>query len=171
MISELLFNKKYENLFNLKNSKEYYYIEEQKIKNNDNKVIIKAKNFICSFLYNYYSLEDIQLNVKKEDELNSLNILKKLKNYAKSSNFIKHENIPHEWYIDSIIEYFKKLPKKYIENDYSLLYDELQDEIKNSMKIYNFEEISLLANKTKFLKNSHIFYKEAKKILIDIFYV
>ena len=168
LISELLFNKKYENLFNLKNSKEYYYIEEQKIKNNDNKVIIKAKNFICSFLYNYYSLEDIQLNVKKEDELNSLNILKKLKNYAKSSNFIKHENIPHEWYIDSIIEYFKKLPKKYIENDYSLLYDELQDEIKNSMKIYNFEEISLLANKTKFLKNSHIFYKEAKKILIDI---
>ena len=60
------------------------------------------------------------------------------------------------------------MPPKYSENDYSLLYDELEQEIKDSIKIYNFEEISLLANKIKFLKNSHIYYDEAKKVLIDI---
>ena len=168
LISELLFNDKCANLFNLKNSKEYYYIEEHNLKNIENKVIIKEKNFICSFLYNYYSLGDIELNLKKEDEFNSLNILKKLKNYRKSYNLLRHENIPHEWYIDSIIEYYKKLPEKYIENDYCLLYEELENEIKNSIKLYNFEEISLLADKSKFLQNSHIFYEEAKKILIDI---
>ena len=168
LISDLLFNKKCENIFNIKNEKEYYNIEVKKHKNVNDKSIIKAKNFICAFLYNYYSLEDIQLSLKKEDELNSLSILKKLKSYTKSTYLIKNEKIPYEWYIDSVIEYLKKLPEEYIENDYHLLYDELENEIKNSIKIYNFEEISLLANKTKFLKNSHIYYEEAKKILVDI---
>ena len=134
----------------------------------NDKAIIKATNFICSFLYNYYSLEDIHLSFKNEKESNSINILKKLKNYTKSSDLLRNEKIPYEWYIDSIIEYLKKLPPKYSENDYNLLYDELEQEIKDSIKIYNFEEISLLANKIKFLKNSHIYYDEAKKVLIDI---
>ena len=168
LISDLLFNKSCENLFNLKNTKEYYNIEEKKIKDVNDKSIIKAKNFICAFLYNYYSIEDVHLSLKEEDKLNSLVILRKLKNYTNTTDLLKNEKIPYDWYIDSIIEYLKKLPEKYIENDFSLLYDELENEIKNSIKIYNFEEISLLANKTKFLKNSHIFYEEAKKILIDI---
>ena len=168
LISDLLFNKNCENLFNLKNTKEYYNIEEKKNRDINDKTIIKAKNFICAFLYNYYSIEDAHLSLKKEDKFNSLVILRKLKNHTETTDLLKNEKIPYDWYIDSIIEYFKKLPEKYIENDYSLLYDELENEIKNSIKIYNFEEISLLANKTKFLKNSHSFYEESKKILIDI---
>ena len=119
-------------------------------------------------MYNYYSFEDIHLSLKKEEKNNSFNILKKLKSYTKSSELLSNEKIPFEWYIDSIIEYFKKLPEKYVQNDYSLLYEELENEIKNSIKIYNFEEISILANKLKFLKNSHIFYDESKNILVDI---
>ena len=167
LISDLLFNKKCEFLFNKKITKEYFNIDEKKSKDINEKIIIKAKNFLCDFLYNFYSIEDIQLSLKNE-EINSLNILKKLKIYAESSNLIRKEKIPLEWYIDSVIEYFKKLPKEYVENDYNILYNELELEIKNSIKIYNFEEISLLANKLKFLKNSHIFYEDAKKILIDI---
>ena len=168
LISDILFNKKYENLFNIKTSKEYFNIEEKKCKDVELKATIKAKNFLCDFLYNFYSLEDIQLSLKNEDEFNSFNIFKKLKSYTESSDLLRKEKIPFEWYIDSIIEYFKKLQQKYIENDYSLIYDELENEIKDSIKIYDFEEISLLANKTKFLKNSHIYYEESKKILIDI---
>ena len=168
LIMELLFNKKCEKLFNIESDKEYYNIKEQKNKNIKEKSIIKAKNFICAFLYNYYSLEDIHLTFKNENESNSFNILKKLKNYTKTSDQLRKENIPFEWYIDSIIEYLKKLPEQYVENDFYLLYDELENEIKNSIKIYNFEEISLLANKIKLLKNNHIFYEEAKNILIDI---
>ena len=168
LIMELLFNKKCEKLFNIESDKEYYNIKEQKNKNIKEKSIIKAKNFICSFLYNYYSLEDIHLTFKNENESNSFNILKKLKNYTKTSDQLRKENIPFEWYIDSIIEYLKKLPEQYVENDFYLLFDELENEIKNSIKIYNFEEISLLANKIKLLKNNNIFYEEAKNILIDI---
>ena len=73
------------------------------------KIIIKAKNFICGFLYNYYSLEEIHLGNKNGDKLNTLNILKKLKNYTISSDLLRKEKIPYEWYIDSIIEYMKKL--------------------------------------------------------------
>ena len=167
LISDLLFNKKCE-IFNIKKDKEYYNIIDIKNKDINEKTIIKAKNFICAFLYNYYSFEDIHLSLKKEEKNNSFNILKKLKSYTKSSELLSNEKIPFEWYIDSIIEYFKKLPEKYVQNDYSLLYEELENEIKNSIKIYNFEEISILANKLKFLKNSHIFYDESKNILVDI---
>ena len=167
LMSDLIFNKKCE-IFNIKKDKEYYNIKDLKNKNTNDKIVIKAKNSICAFLYNYYSFEDINLNLKKEENKNSFYIFKKLKNYTKSSDLLSNEKIPFEWYIDSIIEYFKKLPEKYVENDYSLLYEELENEIKNSIKLYNFEEISILANKIKFLKHSHIFYEESKKILIDI---
>ena len=165
LISELLFKN---NLFNIKSEKEYFNIKEAKNLDKKDKIIIKAKNFICGFLYNYYSLEEIHLGNKNGDKLNTLNILKKLKNYTISSDLLRKEKIPYEWYIDSIIEYMKKLPEKYTQNDYCLLYEELENDIKNSIKIYNFEEISLLANKIKILKNNHLYYEDAKKILIDI---
>ena len=165
LISDLFFNN---NLFNLKSEKEYFNIKEEKNLDKNDKIIIKAKNFICGFLFNYYSLEDIHLSNKNGDKFNTLNILKKLKNYTIISDTLRKEKIPYEWYIDSIIEYLKKLPEKYIQNDYLLLYEELEKDIKNSIKIYNFEEISLLANKIKLLRNIHLYYEDAKKILIDI---
>ena len=165
LISDLLFNKK---IFNLKNEKEYFNIKEEKNQDKNDKIIIKAKNFICGFLYNYYSLEDIHLSNKSGDKFNTFNILKKLKNYTITSDLYRKEKIPYEWYIDSIIEYLKKLPEKYTQNDFYLLYQELENDIKNSIKIYDFEEISLLANKIKLLNNNHLYYEDAKKILIDI---
>ena len=86
LISDLLFNKK---IFNLKNEKEYFNIKEEKNQDKNDKIIIKAKNFICGFLYNYYSLEDIHLSNKSGDKFNTFNILKKLKNYTITSDLYR----------------------------------------------------------------------------------
>ena len=37
--------------------------------------------------------------------------MKKLKKFMKISNFVIDDTIPSEWYVDSLLEYFKKIPK------------------------------------------------------------
>ena len=49
LISELLFNKKCENLFNINSTKEYYNLKEEKNQEINDKAIIKAKNLYAHF--------------------------------------------------------------------------------------------------------------------------
>ena len=168
LISDLLINNKYSNLFKMNNKKGYFNIkEEQNIESKENN-IIKAKNFICDLLYNFHSLEIMDLNEDSNNKLNMINILKEIKKYLKTNDLLKDEKIPIQWYINSIIEYLKKLPQNLIENDYSELLNQLENDINNSIKLLNFQKISLFANKIKLVKKSHLFYDKAKKIIIDI---
>ena len=168
LISELVFNKKYSNLFNIKDKKEYFNLKEIKEPKPEENNIIKAKNFICDLLYNFQSLNSINLDIDNKNKLNTLNILKELKKYLKSSDLLKDEKIPTQWYINSIIEYLKKIPQNLIENDFSELFSQLEEDINKSIKLLNFEKISLFVEKIKLAKKSHIFYNKAKTIMIDI---
>ena len=168
LISELVFNKKYSNLFNIKDKKEYFNLKELKEPKPDENNIIKAKNFICDLLYNFQSLNSINLDIDNKNKLNTLKILKELKKYLKSSDLLKDEKIPTQWYINSIIEYLKKISQNLIENDYSELFNQLEEDINKSIKLLNFEKISLFVEKIKLAKKSHIFYNKAKTIMIDI---
>ena len=168
LISELLFNKKYSNLFKIKNKKGYFNIKELENPEDNENNIIKAKNFICDLLYNFQSLEIMDLTEDLKNKLNIINILKEIKKYLKTYDLLSDEKIPIQWYINSIIEYLKKLGPNLIENDYTDLLDQLENDINNSIKLLNFQKISLLANKIKLIKKSHLFYDKAKKIIIDI---
>ena len=168
LISQLLINKKYSNLLNMKKNKEYFYIKE--IKNSDINLnnTIKAKNFICALLYNFHSLDKINLDNINKIKLNTLNTIKELKKYVKTSDLLNDEKIPSNWYINSIIEYLKKLPENLVENDYNELFNQLENDINSSIKSLNFEDISLFIDKIKLVKRSSLFYEKAKKIMIDI---
>ena len=168
LISEILFNNKYSNLFNIKDKKGYFNLKELKNAESNENNIIKVKNFICDLLYNFQSFNSINLDIDSKSKLNTLNILKELKKYLKSSDLLKDEKIPTQWYINSIIEYLKKLPQTLIENDYSELFKQLEEDINNSIKLFDFEKVSLFVEKIKLAKKSHIFYNKAKKIMIDI---
>ena len=91
-----------------------------------------------------------------------------MKKYLNPSGLLKDDKIPSVWYINSIIEYLKKLPENLNENDYSEFYNELQKDIINSIKKCNFEDISLFVDKTKIAKKTSLFYENIKKIMIDI---
>ena len=168
--SDIIFNNKYSDLFEIKERKEYFQIKKLKNPNNEEieNNIIKLKNFIFALLYNFQSLDKIDFYIDNGNEPNTLNILQKMKTYVKPSDLLNDEKIPSKWYIDSIIQYLKKIPQNLIEDDYSELFNQLEEDINNAIKLHNVEEISLLIDKTKLVQKYNIYYDKAKKIMRDI---
>ena len=172
-ISELLFNDKYKQLFSLEKKIPYHHIKEIKetkeitnkeLINKNN--IIKAKNFISSILYNYRILVKSDFNIGTIN--NTFNILKELKLFMKTSNFLIDGNIPSDWHVSALIECLQKLPDEYKENDYEKLYNELTDELKISIKEYNFEYMSIFIDKMKYANRNRIYFNKTKEIYMDI---
>ena len=169
-VSTLLFNDKYEKIFALEQKNPYYHIKEIKdlknkelIKQNN---IIKAKNFISSILYNYRMLVKTDFI---EGTTNGTNdILKELKFFMKTSNFLIDGNIPSEWYVSSLLECLKKLPNEYKENDYEKLFNELKVELIESINLYNFQNMSIFIDKMKYAKRNKIYFDKMKEIYTDI---
>ena len=174
LISDLIYNEKYQNLLSLDhNAHSYFKLKEKKVNldEKDNKEIIenniiKTKNVISTLLYNYRGL--IETDFQEGQINNTLKIFKKLRLFMKSTDFVVDDRIPSEWYIDLLFEYLKKLPPEYKENDFSKLYEELKEDIEKSIKQYNFEELSIMIDKKKFGKKIKAYYNNIKDILQDI---
>ena len=87
---------------------------------------------------------------------NLINILKELKIFMKSSNFVIDGSIPSEWY-NSLIEFLYKIPKEYTENFHSLLFDSIEKEVNESINTLDFEILSICLNKIKFIRKNIIY--------------
>ena len=174
LISDLLYNEKYQNLLSLDNVHTYFKLKEKKINLTDDKDnkeiiennIIKTKNVISTLLYNYRGL--VETDFQESQMNNTLEIFKKLRLFMKSTDFVVDDRIPSDWYIELLFEYLKKLPHEYKENDYDKLYKELKNDIEKSIKQYNFEELSIIIDKKKFGKKIKAYYNNIKDILQDI---
>ena len=174
LLSDLLYNEKYQNLLSLDNVHTYFKLKEKKINLTDDKDnkeiiennIIKTKNVISTLLYNYRGL--VETDFQESQMNNTLEIFKKLRLFMKSTDFVVDDRIPSEWYIELLFEYLKKLPHEYKENDYDKLYKELKNDIEKSIKQYNFEELSIIIDKKKFGKKIKAYYNNIKDILQDI---
>ena len=171
-ISQLLFNEKSKQIFSLEQKKFYYHIKEIKEKDRKTKElitknnIIKCKNFLSSILYNYRILDKSDFN--KGTTNNTINILNELIHFMKSSNYLIDGTIPSEWYVVSLLEYLKKIPDDYKENDYEKLFAELTEELNESIKTCNFEYMSLFLDEMKFGNRNKLFFEKVKGIYIDI---
>ena len=166
LITSLIANDKYKELFNFQLDKNLCYTLKELKKTNDTKDIInnnviKVKNFIISLLYNYRRL--IITDFDEGTMTNTLSILKILKTYIKSSNFVVDGSIPSEWYIDSLIDYLDKIPEEFRTNDFKLLYDEIENELNIAIKKLDFEVLSICLNKLKYTKRGKNYYEEAIK--------
>ena len=168
--TELLCNEKYSKLFSITQKTPHFSIkelkktsnEEEEMKNN----IIKVKNFFSALLCNYMDL------VKKDFNENSISnikdILKELKIFLKSSNFVVDGKIPTEWYATSLIEYLDKIPKELTNNNCEKLFREIQEDLNKSLKELDFEALSVCLSFMKFSQRGITYYEKAKEILIDI---
>ena len=168
--SELLCNEKYLKLFSIEQKTPYFSIkelkkesnEEEKIKNN----IIKVKNFLSALLYNYIDLAKKDFN---EDSISNIkDILKQLKIFLKSSNFVVDGKIPMEWYANTLIEYLDKIPKELTNNNCELLFNEIKNDLNKSLKELDFEALSVCLGYMKFSQKGFLYYEKAKESLIDI---
>ena len=171
LLNDTIYNEKYQNLINNEDSNTYFKLQEKKIKDNnaqeiEENLIIKTKNLISSSLSNYRILEEINFGL--ENIGNTFDILKKLKHFMKSTNYVVDEGIPSEWYIGLLLENLKKLPEKYKENDYEKLYVELEQDIKNAIEFHDFELLSVIVAKMRFSKRRKDFYIHLTDVLIDI---
>ena len=170
LISDLLTSKNYTKLFNIKQEKASFTLpelpstetEEDNKKNN----VIKVKNFICTLLNNYRML--IKTDFIEDTTYNMVSILKQLKKFMKISNFVIDGSIPSEWYVDSLLEYLKKIPSEFINNDYDLLLRQIESNVNSSIKDIDFEALSVVLGNVKYCKRGISYYEKMKTLLIDI---
>ena len=170
LISSLIYNEKYEKLFNIEQETESFSIKEKKNAKDEESItqnnIIKVKNFFCSLLYNYNKLVKTDFEEGKTE--NTEKILTELKTLMGSPNFVADGSIPSEWYVTSLLEYLKKIPEGLTKNDCEELYKEIDKDLNNSIKDLDFEALSVIIGKLKFAKMGKIYYEKNKKLLIDI---
>ena len=171
LLTSLLASDSYNKLFEISQPTKSFSIKEIKddLNNDENIVknnIIKVKNFICYLLYNYDKLVEKNFNPDKIE--NTEKILDELNTLMKSSYFLIDGTIPFDWYINSIYEYLKKIPENLTKYDCEELYNEIEQEINNSLKQLDFIKLSYILEKLEFAERGKIFYKENQKLLMEI---
>ena len=126
---------------------------------------MKDKNYLCSSLGDYRLLNKSDFNLDSTSDTRKL--LNEIKSYMSLPNFILSNNtIPSTWYINSILDYLNKIPDDYQENDYKKLFDELSQNLNDSINKLNFEILILLRNKLKFIGKIYNYYENVT-VLMD----
>ena len=172
LLSDFINKEKYEKFLNLKREKIYLTLKEfTKIENeeqNSNNNIIKIKNFFFALLYHYPIL--IKNNFSEDRITNLTSLLRELKNnlYFNSSIYTAKQHIPFKWYIDSLIQYLPRISYNLKENDYEVLLKEIEEELKNSMKEYNYSELTELFEYINEIKKEKYYYEQTKNAILDI---
>ena len=167
LIASIKYNDKYKKLFSIVQKTSCFTIKELKnisdekslTKNN----IIRVKNLFCSLLYNYDYLLKTDFNEGKFN--NTEEILVEL---LKSSSSVFDGSIPSEWYVNSLLEYLKKIPEDLTKNDCEKLYNEIENDVNESIKELDLAALSALMEKLKFAKRGKLFFEESKQLLKDI---
>ena len=173
IIQDLIINPKYN--FDIQKQKEYYYINElSKIETEDDKKlnnIIKTKNYINYILF--YSPKLSSFNFSNNG--NIFTIFSELKNFLKLSE----KKIYFQYYTDSLLLCLKKLDENYSKNDFDLLLNELNKEIKKSIDLLDFnlmsdyyEKINNSEKRIKLIENNIIILNdiEINKKVMNIIY-
>ena len=164
---------KYKTLFLINNKIANFYIDIQNIEKKNNtleekqKNLIKVKNYLCNTLGNYRLLNKSDFSI--EAISNTIQILNEIKVYMTLPNFIVNNNtIPSIWYINSILDYLKKIPQEYIDNDFQKLFSELTKDLNESINILDFEKLILFRNKIKFIYKMNNYYENIKNLMNTI---
>ena len=170
LVSDILVNEKYKNIFYLEQKDQNFINEELKNIQDESKIlennILRVKNCICSVLYNYQLL--IKKNFNEGTTFNTKSIFNEIKKLIKTNNCVMDEPFPIKWNLNCLIEYLEKIPQKYRDNDYELLYNEIENDIKESVKLLNFDIISIIHENLNYAKRLNNNYEKKKKSLLEI---
>ena len=169
LVTFLFFNNKYEKLSKIKpkihfSIEEIYFSDDKEsiMKNN----IIRAKNYFFNLLYNCPRLTKTYFNEGTTE--NTEKILTELNMLMKSPNFVMDDSIRYEWDIKSLLEYLKKLPDYLTNNDYEVLYKEMENDINNSIKGLDFYSLGFIIDKLRLASKSKIYYRQSLEHLEDL---
>ena len=159
-------------LFKLDNKIANFYIDlkekEKKTKlNEEEKNIIKVKNYLSNSIGNYRLLNIADFH--KEATSDTIKMLNEIKAYMALPNFILNNNtIPSTWYINSLLDYLKKIPEDYKKNEYEKLYNELTKDLNDSINILDFQKLIIFRNKLKFIDKINNYYENVYMLINKI---
>ena len=168
LYNDIIIDPKYSQLFSINNNVANFYINLNNPKlSEEEKNIIKVKNYLCNSLGNYRLLNKSDFSIGITSD--TVKMLNEIKVYMSLPNFLLSNNtIPSVWYIDSILDYLKKIPEDYRKNEYKKLFNELVSNLKESIDNLDFEKLILFRNKLKYLDKSYNYYKEMKILINNI---
>ena len=173
IINEYEIEKKFQHLFQVQNKMEGFYIDIKKLEKKGKleekeKNIIKFKNYLINSLMNYSVLN--RSSITKTESV--LSIFTQIHKYMSLPNYILNDNgiIPANWSISSVLEYMKKIPEEYKENDYQKFFVELTQNLEDSISEFDFETIFMFKKRIQFLDKRQQYYTNCLKVLEDINY-
>ena len=173
IINEYEIEKKFQHLFQVQNKMEGFYIDIKKLEKKGKleekeKNIIKFKNYLINSLMNYSVLN--RSSITKTESV--LSIFTQIHKYMSLPNYILNDNgiIPANWSISSVLEYMKKIPEEYKENDYQKFFVELTQNLEDSISEFDFETIFMFKKRIQFLDKRQQYYTNYLKVLEDINY-
>ena len=170
LITSLITNNEYKNIFELSQSTKSFSIKEIKDLSNEINInqnnIIKVKNFICNLLYYFNKLD--KNNFETDIDLNTKKILEVLNILTKSWYFKIDGSIPFDWYINSFFEYLPKIPENLTKNDCEELYNEIERDINSSISQLDFPKLGVILERFNYVERQKLFYNKKIKLLSDI---
>ena len=161
--------KKYENLFLIKNSNNIFNnglkgVNKNQIIEEKQNYIIKVKNYLFSALGNCRILNESDFNIESTSNLTKM--LKEMKKYSLLPNFnLNNNSIPFVWYINAILEYLNKIPEDYKKYNFKKLFKELNQNLTDSINSLDFGKLIIFKNKLKILDKIKNYYDNIKKII------
>ena len=172
LITDLISNKNLSEVLNINIDKKQLYIKELKNPGTEDEInknnIIKVKNIIFTILYYLREINIYDFNPISQSLCDTIHIFKEIKKLIKTQYFVTNDSIPFDWYLNSLLQYIIKLPDKYKENDYELLFNELKANIEESIKNLDITILSQIQDKLKYGKRKTLFYEKAEKRLDEI---
>ena len=163
---------KYKDLFEINNKFIEFYFDKKKKEAYTQYLdenIIKVKKYLCNSLADFRLLNKSDFNIGTTSDTSK--ILNEIKLYMSLPNFILSNNtIPSTWYINSILDYLNKIPEDYKINDFNKLFNELTQDLNNSIELLDFEKLIVFRNKMKFIDKMINYYENVKELMniIDI---
>ena len=167
--SEIIYNKKFSELINIQQKKTMPSLnipelkelnsEEDIIKNN----LIKIENCFSTLLFNYRILNESDFSIGTTE--NTISILNEILKFLKTGSFVLDNTIPTDWYVHTLLKLLKIIPDKYKENDYELIYENLINNLNDSIKTLDFAELSQIFERLKYTERA---FKNLNKNLISI---
>ena len=178
LVNILLIEKKYQKLMNMNITNKNFFIDKKdliKYNNNKeqlieiNKNLINLKNNMCGALTTYRQLKFSDFFINKSSNL--IEIFQELKKYVliTNNNLSLNKNINVCYcYISSVLENINKIPEEYKENNYQKLFNELYENIIDSLNELSLEKLSSIKSKIIFIKKALQYYEESTEIVKDI---
>ena len=76
--------------------------------------------------------------------------------------------IPSNWSVSSVLDYMQKIPEEYKENDYEKCFEELTQDLQESISSFDFDKLFNIKKMVESLEKVCNFYKLNLKIIEDI---